>query len=61
MFTPELMVLSVSLLVVTLAVAITAAVARWLFRINEILTCLVTVVHRLDKLVELTQRQGQGK
>lgn len=58
---PELMILSVSLLVVTLVVAITAALARWLFRINQIVTCLVTVVQRLDKIVELAQRQGQAK
>ena len=55
---PELMVLSVALLVVTVVVAVTAALARWLFRINEILTCLVTVVKRLDKVIELAERKG---
>ena len=55
---PELMVLSVALLVVTVVVAVTAALARWLFRINELLTCLVTVVKRLDKVIELAERKG---
>lgn len=53
---PELLVLSGALLVITVVVAVTAALARWLFRITEILTCLVTVVRRLDRLVELAEK-----
>lgn len=58
LYTPELryvmiiMIASVSLLCVTITVAIIAALARWIFRINGIIA-------RMDRLIELTEK-GQG-
>ena len=36
-----------------LVFALAVVLSRWIFRINEILTCLVTIVKRLDTAVEL--------
>jgi hypothetical protein len=57
---PEMMVLF-SLLALTVVIVITVALARWAFRINEILTCLVTIIDRMDKILELAKRQNPAR
>jgi hypothetical protein len=38
---------------------ILATLSRWIFRINEILTCLVTLVKRMDHMIVLLEARDR--
>jgi len=49
------MVLSIWLL----CIAITVAIARWVFRINQIVSGLVSILTRMDKIITLIEAKGK--